>query len=121
AGFFAALAATIDPAAVVFTVLFFAIILAMRWRWSLRIGGMLMYAIGIVPPVLLHVALSVPITGDWRLGLAHLPSQTMPILPAHHAIAPPPSKSPEAPGEEDMTPAPPTYGQLTWAFLARLT
>jgi hypothetical protein len=131
AGFFAALAAAIDPAAVVFTILFFAIILAMRWRWSLRIGGMLMYAIGLIPPILLHVALSMPITGDWRLGLAHLPAQRsfVPSFPRHTALpAPPPPPAPVAKptptvdnggGDDDMTPPPPTWFQLTWAFLAR--
>ncbi len=64
AGLFACLAAAIDPAAIVFTILFIGVILAMRWRWSLRIGGVLMYVIGMLPPALLHVSLSMPITGD---------------------------------------------------------
>lgn len=121
AGFFAALAATIDPAAVVFTILFFSIILAMRWRWSLRIGGMLMYAIGIIPPVLLHVALSVPITGDWRLGLAHLPSQPLRVSTVRGAAPATPAAKPAEPGEEeDFSPAPPSAFQRAGTFLARL-
>ncbi|HSV13292.1 MAG TPA: hypothetical protein VLI90_03485, partial [Tepidisphaeraceae bacterium] len=116
--------AAIDPAAVVFTILFFSIILVMRWRWSLRIGGVLMYAIGVVPPVLLHVALSVPITGDWRLGLAHLPTQPIRVASLPHlSNAPTPAavvKRPaDANDDEDFTPPPPTWYTLAWVFLAR--
>lgn len=127
AGFFAAMAAAIEPAAVVFAVLFLSIILSMRWRWSLRIGGLLMYAIGVIPPVLLHISLSVPITGDWRLGLAHLPSQPLRVSSVRGAIPPaPPVPSPAAraiqPGEEeDFAPAPPGTWQLTGVFLGRLS
>jgi hypothetical protein len=113
AGFFAALAAAIDPAAIVFTVLFVAVILAMRWRWSLRIGGVLMYAIGIIPPVLLHVALSIPITGDGRLGLAPLPAKVVRVV-APDALSKP------ADGDDDMLAAPPTIFQQAELFLDRL-
>jgi hypothetical protein len=115
AGFFAALAAAIDPAAIVFTILFIAVILAMRWRWSLRIGGILMYIIGMTPPVLLHIALSFPITGDGRLGLAPLPARTVRVVPSDVAAA----KS--ADSDEDFTTATPTISQQIAVFMARLT
>jgi hypothetical protein len=116
AGLFASLAAAIDPAAVVFTILFIAVIIAMRWRWSVRIAGILMYAIGVVPPVLLHLSLSVPITGDWRLGLAQLPRE---IIYGHRApIIATPAKSIDT--DEDLLSAPPTYFQMAQAYIARL-
>ena len=116
AGLFASLAATIDPAAVVFAVLFIAVILSMRWRWTLRLGGILMYAIGVIPPVLLHVSLSMPITGDWRLGLSHLPTKTIrPELSRTPVIAA--NKIPDA--DEDQLTAPPTYWQLIETFIDR--
>jgi MFS family permease len=113
AGFFAALAAAIYPAAVVFTILLPGVILVMRWRWSLRIGGVLMYCIGIIPPILLHMTLSGPITGDWRLGL--------------WSVSPPPpqsmaaSRSPTTEPDDDSVASPPTVGEITGAFLYRLT
>ena len=73
AGFFAALAAAIHPAATPFVFLFAGVILVMRWRPSVRVGGVLMYGLGVIPPVLLHLSLSLPITGDWRLGLVTPP------------------------------------------------
>jgi MFS family permease len=113
AGIFAALAAVIDPAAVVFTILFAAVILAMRWRWSLRIAGVLMYIIGVVPPLLLHVSLSVPITGDWRLGLAPLPAKVV-----HQVKATP--ANPPVENDQDLLSGPPTWSQRTASALARL-
>ena len=77
AGFFTALAAAIHPAAAPFVILFAGVIGAMRWRPSVRLGGVLMYGIGVIPPVLLHLSLSLPITGDWRLGLAPVTSHAL--------------------------------------------
>jgi 4-amino-4-deoxy-L-arabinose transferase-like glycosyltransferase len=63
-GFCAALAATIEPAAVVFLVGLMFVIVALRWRKRLRFGGAMLYLIGAVPPILLHAVLVVPLTGD---------------------------------------------------------
>ncbi len=143
AGFFAALAAAIYPAAAVFAVGFAAVILAMRWRPSLRVGGVLMYGIGCVPPVLLHLSLSLPITGDWRLGLAPV---SVPIVMARRPAVP---RTPTAAGggmtvgttagttagttgataavrptaadDDDALYAPPTAWQTTWVYLSRVT
>ena len=76
AGFFTALAAAVHPAAAPFLILFAGVICFMRWRPSVRLGGVLMYCLGALPPILLHISLSLPITGDWRLGLA-------PVVPRH--------------------------------------
>jgi 4-amino-4-deoxy-L-arabinose transferase-like glycosyltransferase len=65
-GLLAGLAAAIEPAAIIFTIFLAAVIPAMRWRWSLRVGGVVMYLIGLTPPLLLHVLLTVPVTGDLR-------------------------------------------------------
>ena len=111
AGFFAALAAAIYPTAVVFTILFVGVILVMRWRWSLRIGGILMYCIGTIPPVFLHMSLSGPITGDWRLGL-----ESLRIQPAH----PTPANNPATDPDGNSFYEPPTTGQGIVTFFERL-
>lgn len=71
AGLCAALAATLEPAAAVFAVLLAAVPLAMRWRPSMKIGGLLLYAIGMTPPLVLHAVLTIPITGDLLPGMFH--------------------------------------------------
>jgi hypothetical protein len=71
AGLCAAFAAVIDFSAMVFLGLFALVILAFRWKWSLRLGGVLLYLIGATPALLLHVALTVPVTGDLRPGFLH--------------------------------------------------
>jgi hypothetical protein len=103
AGFFAALAAAIDPAAIVFTILLVSVILCLRWRWSLRLGGVLLYGIGLLPPAMLHVSLSVPITGDWRLGLAALAAPRAPA-PRHRAISGAPATVPAPPAAPAVRP-----------------
>ncbi|MGB7158513.1 MAG: hypothetical protein WBD40_10640 [Tepidisphaeraceae bacterium] len=71
AGFCAALAATLEPAAAVFAVLLAFVPLAMRWRPTMRIGGALLYCIGATAPLVLHAVLTVPITGDFLPGMFH--------------------------------------------------
>jgi hypothetical protein len=63
-GFCAALAAVIEPAAFLFLVGLVFVIIALRWRKRLRVGGVILYAIGAVAPLLLHAVLTIPITGD---------------------------------------------------------
>ncbi len=134
-GFFTALAAAIDPPALVFIFLLAAVILVMRWRWSLRIGGILMFGIGLVPPILLHLSLSLPITGDGRLGLgsavrhdlvAVLPEQPPgsfnrhnPAITAATARHLPDRQSVEQ-AEDNSLSGPPSIWQKTGTFLARL-
>ena len=64
AGLAVALAAAIDPAAAVFVILFAAAIPAMRWRWSMKFAGLLLFALGAAPPILLHVQLTRPVLGE---------------------------------------------------------
>ncbi|MDB5321089.1 MAG: hypothetical protein JWN40_2720 [Phycisphaerales bacterium] len=71
AGLCAAFAAVIDLSAVIFLVLLAGVILAFRWNWSLRLGGVLLYLIGATPAILMHAALTMPITGDLRPGFLH--------------------------------------------------
>jgi hypothetical protein len=63
-GFCAALAAVIEPAAFFFLVGLVFVIIALRWRKRLRLGGILLYGIGAVGPLMLHAVLTIPITGD---------------------------------------------------------
>jgi hypothetical protein len=75
AGFTAALAMVIEPTAAIFAVLFACVPLAMRWKFSLRLRGVLAYLIGMVPPVFFHAALMVSgasaVTGDLLPGMFH--------------------------------------------------
>lgn len=70
-GFCAALAATIDLSAGIFLALLVFVIPAFRWRWSMRIGGVLLYALGAAAPLVLHAVLTLPATGDLRPGFLH--------------------------------------------------
>jgi hypothetical protein len=60
AGLLAATAAVIEPAATAFLLLFPLVILAMRWPWSLRLAGVLVYALGTLPPIALDTVLLPP-------------------------------------------------------------
>ena len=67
AGACAALAATLEPAAVLFVLLFGAVVLALRWTPAQRVGGLLVYCLGAAGPVLLHVGLVQRTTGNvWQ-------------------------------------------------------
>jgi hypothetical protein len=67
AGACAALAAAFEPAAVLFVLLFGAVILALRWTPAQRVGGLLVYCIGAAGPALLHVGLVQRTTGNvWQ-------------------------------------------------------
>jgi hypothetical protein len=71
AGLCVALAGVVDVSALIFLPLFGIAILTLRWPISLRLGGTLLYAIGATPPLLLHVVLTTPLTGDALPGLFH--------------------------------------------------
>ena len=70
-GLCAAFAAVIDLSAGVFLLLLAGVILAFRWNWSMRLAGILLYLIGATPPLVMHAALTVPVTGDVRPGFLH--------------------------------------------------
>jgi len=71
AGVCAALAATIDLPAVVFLLMFVAVIAAFRWPIATRAAGMGLYVMGALAPLILYAALVIPITGDLRPGFLH--------------------------------------------------
>jgi hypothetical protein len=63
----AALAAAFEPAAVVFVLLFAAVVLALRWTVFQRVGGLLVFLVGAAGPAALHVALVQRTTGNvWQ-------------------------------------------------------
>ena len=67
AGACAALAATFEPAAIVFVFLFGAVVLALRWTVPQRLGGVAVYALGAAVPLMIHVALVQRTTGNiWQ-------------------------------------------------------
>ena len=82
AGLCAALAATIDPSAVPFLPLLAAVTLAFRWRWWLRIGGLLLFLVGAAGPILLHASLTLPVTGDFFQGMGFAPPPGLRTAPA---------------------------------------
>jgi hypothetical protein len=63
-GLCAALAAVIDPTAMIFLGGLVLVIATLRWRKRVRFGGVLLYVIGTLPPLALHAVLTVPVTGD---------------------------------------------------------
>ena len=65
AGMCSAFAAAIDPPAAVFVLLIACAIPVMRWRWPMRLGGIVLYALGAAGPLFLHGALMQPITGSY--------------------------------------------------------
>jgi hypothetical protein len=103
AGLCAALAAVIEPSAAIFALLLAAVIPAMRWRWNMRAGGLLLYVLGMTPPLLLHAMLLGPVGG------AVLPAMFHPVLAAHPADA--------SPAPDDVDDYPP--GTSTWDVIGR--
>jgi hypothetical protein len=63
----AALAAALEPAAVLFIVLFGAVVVSLRWTVVQRVAGLMVYLAAAAAPVLLHVALVQRTTGNvWQ-------------------------------------------------------
>lgn len=63
----AALAAALEPAAVLFVLLFGAVVLALRWTLLQRLAGLLVYLLAAAGPVFLHVSLVQRTTGNvWQ-------------------------------------------------------
>jgi hypothetical protein len=69
-------AAVIDMGAAVFVIALLAVILAMHWPISQRLAGIGWYVLGLLPPIVLHCALTIPITGDVRPGFLQADPQT---------------------------------------------
>ncbi|HLL90473.1 MAG TPA: hypothetical protein VK324_14330 [Tepidisphaeraceae bacterium] len=89
AGLAAALAATIDIAAAPFFVLMACVIPTLRWSATARITGVLAYLVGAVPAVAFYLALTMPVTGDWRYGALHPEFAVAPPPPAVAPVVPP--------------------------------
>ena len=67
AGACAALAATLEPAAIVFVLLFAAVVLALRWTPVQRVAGLFVFLAGAAVPLAGHVALVQRTTGNvWQ-------------------------------------------------------
>lgn len=73
AGFCTALAAVIDLGAIAFLLLFPLVVLALPRPVTSRLASLFWYILAAAPPLLLHAALIMPITGDIRPGLLHTP------------------------------------------------
>ncbi len=64
-GMLAALAGTVEPAALIFLPLFALVMLFMRWGWRMRAGGLGLYLLGALPPLFLNATLVLPMGGSW--------------------------------------------------------
>jgi len=111
-GICAALAASIDPSAIPFLILFPAVIVSLRLSGLRRTGGVLAYAIGAIGPILVHAALTVPVTHDFWQGIGQ-PSAT--------ASAGRREASDARDGSEEDDDAPASSWQSVGQTLARLT
>lgn len=80
-GLSAATAITFDPAAIVLAALLALVILAIRFRPSLRIAGVLLFGIGMVPPIVLHLVAAVP-TGNLVPQSVHEDLSMRPRMPS---------------------------------------
>lgn len=89
-GLCAALAATIDPPAVVFLALLPAVIFALRWTLPRRFGGVAVYLLGAALPLAMHGALSAGVEGHgFRLsGPSGNDSLFSFLNPESHSIGP---------------------------------
>ncbi len=105
AGFCAALATTIDLSAVIFLVLLAIVIATMRLSVGLRFGGLILYALGALPPILLHAALVVPVTGNLLPGSLH------PELALHRSARS--VDLPEIPADESTSAQVPTASDVS--------
>jgi len=85
AGFTAALAATLDPGAAIFTLLFMFVIAAIRLPIGVRAAGVALYILGAAGPILLHAQINRRITGDILPAALHSElarGRTMDVRPA---------------------------------------
>lgn len=87
-GLWAALASVIDPTAGIFLILFTATLFAVRWKFPLRLGAVLLYLIGAAPPLLLHTVLTVPIFGTAMPPAMFLPPTTTASIQTMATTAP---------------------------------
>jgi hypothetical protein len=95
AGLSAATAITFDPAAIVLAPLLALVILAIRFRPSLRIAGVMLFLIGMAPPIVLHLVAAVP-TGNLVPQSVHDDLAMRPRMPAFVV-------SPAEADEDDIT------------------
>jgi hypothetical protein len=120
AGFCAALAATIDLAAAFFVLPMLVVIGVVHLRPALRVGGMVLYVIGAMIPIMLHAALTIPTTGNILPGSMH------PELAAHFVMPGPIDQLDSAsdPALDDSADDDPSDStgilQSTWRFISRV-
>jgi len=63
-GLCASLASVIDLSASVFLVGLLLVVPVIRAKPSVRIGGVMLYVLGALPPLVFHATLTIPVTGD---------------------------------------------------------
>lgn len=122
-GFCAALAATIDLAAAIFLLPLLLCILTMRVRPLFRAGGIVFYLLGAAPPLLVHAAIMMHITGNLLPGSMH-PELTAQYAPGY-SIAEgmdPLSEAAAQDSSDNLTDDEETSGlfQNVWRFTSRI-
>jgi hypothetical protein len=113
AGACSALASTIDPAAIVLTLLLMLVIPAMRISIGRRLAGIMLYLIGTVPVIALHAAWNIPVVGGILPHAANWPPDDAALI------------SPRAPVSLETDDEPPPAGMwdalgsnIRWAIAA---
>lgn len=89
AGFFATLAAVLDPPAAVFAALLCIVLLAMRWSAAMRVGAVLLYVAAGIPVLILNAsmiyptgpAVTPPLSAPDALARFEAPTISTPVLP----------------------------------------
>ena len=116
----AALAAALEPAAVVFVLLFAAVVLALRWTVVQRLGGLMVFVVGAAGPVMLHVALVQRTTGNvWQgTGLGR-PTGESPTAGGFGATVGMSGDEEEAESGSALQPLWAGAGRIAGAFLGR--
>ena len=110
----------IEPTAAIFFVLLASVILTMRWPVGLRVGGVLLYLIGAMPAIVLHVALTVPAYGSWIPAEMLLPRQPADNWPAAGVVQSPSPVETHSLSDEESTSTPTvwmTIGKTTGRLL----
>ncbi len=73
-GLLAGLASVTDMGAIAFLMLLIGVIFAMNWAAAMKVAGIGWYILGALPPIALHVVLTLQVTGDVRPGFLHTES-----------------------------------------------
>jgi hypothetical protein len=119
AGFFAALAATVDPPAIALGTLLCLVLLAMRWNAATRIGAVVLFLAGGAPVILLNIVLlhsiGIPLQSVFSAPQPRgVPALALPAISVSNID----TVTPAGFDDEADAEAAPSAIQATWAHVA---